>query len=347
MKQLMKGNEAAAEAAIRAGLKCFFGYPITPQTEISAYLAKHLPKRGGVFLQAESETSAINMVYGAAGAGVRVMTSSSGPGISLKQEGLSCLAAADLPCVVIDVMRAGPGIGGIQAGQSDYFQVVKGGGHGDYKMIVLAPASVQEMANMTVEAFNLADEWRMPVFVLTDGVIGQMMETVDFDLLPDVKKYDKPWSLGGMENRAEHNIINTLYLQPEMLEPVLKKRQERYEKIEDTLQDWEEYLTEDAEVFVTAYGIAARIARTAVKRAREGGIKAGLIRPKTLYPFPQKAFDGKTGRMLCVEMSMGQMIEDVKLAAGGKCKVEFYGRTGGVLVDEDEILERIKAKEIK
>lgn len=347
MKQLMKGNEAAAEAAIRAGLKCFFGYPITPQTEISAYLAKHLPKKGGVFLQAESETSAINMVYGASGAGVRVMTSSSGPGISLKQEGLSCLAAADLPCVVIDVMRAGPGIGGIQAGQSDYFQVVKGGGHGDYKMIVLAPASVQEMANMTVEAFNLADEWRMPVFVLTDGVIGQMMETIDFDLLPEVKKYDKPWSVGGMENRTEHNIINTLYLQPEALEPVLKKRQERYEKIENDLQDWEEYFTEDAEIFVTAYGIAARIARAAVKRARENGIKVGLIRPKKLYPFPKKAFDRKMDRILCVEMSMGQMIEDVKLAADGKCEVEFYGRAGGILVDEDEILERIKSKETK
>ncbi len=218
MKQLMMGNEAAAEAAICAGLKCFFGYPITPQTEISAYLAKHLPNQGGVFLQAESETSAINMVYGASGAGFRVMTSSSGPGLSLKQEGLSCLAAADLPCVIIDVMRAAPGIGGIQASQADYFQIVKGGGHGDYHMIVLAPASVQEMANMTFEAFNISDEWRIPVVVLTDGVIGQMMETVDFDLLPEVKEYDKPWASNGRGERKEHNIINTLYLEPAELE---------------------------------------------------------------------------------------------------------------------------------
>ncbi len=341
MKQLMKGNEAAAEAAIRAGLKCFFGYPITPQTEISAYLAKHLPKHGGVFLQAESETSAINMVYGAAGAGVRTMTSSSGPGISLKQEGLSCLAAADLPCVIIDVMRAGPGIGGIQAGQSDYFQVVKGGGHGDYRMIVLAPASVQEMADMTVQAFNLADEWRMPVFVLADGVTGQMMETIDFDLLPEVKHYDKPWAACGMGERKEHNIINTLYLQPEELETVVSERQKRYEKIETQLQDWEEYETEDAEIFVTAYGISARIARAAIKRARAEGIKAGLIRLKTLYPFPKKAFEREMKKVLCVEMSMGQMIEDVRLAT--QSDVEFYGRTGGVLVDEDEILDKIRS----
>lgn len=342
MKQLMKGNEAAAEAAIRAGLKCFFGYPITPQTEISAYLAKHMPKHGGVFLQAESETSAINMVYGAAGAGFRVMTSSSGPGISLKQEGLSCIAAADLPCVIIDVMRAGPGIGGIQASQADYFQVVKGGGHGDYHMIVLAPATVQEMADMTVEAFNLADEWRTPVVVLTDGVIGQMMETIDFDLLPEVKHYDKPWAACGMGERKEHNIINTLYLEPDELETIVLKRQEKYDAIEEQLQDWEEYETADASIIVTAYGISARIARVAVSRARAEGIKVGLIRPKKLYPFPVKAFERDMDKVLCVEMSMGQYISDVKLAVNGRADVEFYGRTGGVMVDEDEILETIR-----
>lgn len=342
MKQLMKGNEAAAEAAMRAGLKCFFGYPITPQTEISAYLAKHLPKRGGVFLQAESETSAINMVYGAAGAGFRVMTSSSGPGISLKQEGLSCIAAADLPCVIVDVMRAGPGIGGIQASQADYFQVVKGGGHGDYHLIVLAPATVQEMANMTVQAFNLADEWRNPVVVLADGVIGQMMETIDFDLLPEVKEYEKPWAACGMGTRKKHNIINTLYLEPDELETVILERQKKYAAINEQIQEWEEYETEDAKIIVTAYGISARIARAAVRRARGEGIKVGLIRPKTLYPFPQKAFERKIEKLLCVEMSTGQMLEDVKLAVNGRVNVEFYGRTGGILVDEDEILDNIR-----
>lgn len=342
MRQLMKGNEALAEAAIRAGIKCFFGYPITPQTEISAYLAKNMPKCGGVFLQAESETSAINMVYGAAGAGFRVMTSSSGPGISLKQEGISSIAAADLPCVIVDVMRAAPGLGGIQASQADYFQIVKGGGHGDYHLLVFAPASAQEMASMTVEAFNLSDKWRVPAVILADGVIGQMMEIVDMDALPEVEHYDKPWAACGKNGRKEHNIINSLYLEPEELEKVILAREERYKRIENELQMWEEYETDGADIIITAYGISARIAEAAVKRAREEGIKVGLIRPKMLYPFPVNAFKRDIKSVLCVEMSRGQMVEDVRLAVNGRAPVEFYGRTGGMLVDEDEILEEIR-----
>lgn len=343
MKKLMKGNEALAEAAVRAGLKCFFGYPITPQTEIAEYMAKHLPANGGVFLQAESEVSAINMVYGAAGAGFRAMTSSSSPGISLKQEGISYIAGADLPCVIVNVMRAGPGLGGIQASQSDYFQAVKGGGHGDYRLIVLAPNSVQEMAEMTVSAFNLADKWRMPAMILSDGMIGQMMELVDMEKLPDVEMYEKPWAANGKGSRREHNIINSLYLTPEELEKVNLERAEKYDSIKQELQSWEEQYTEDADIIVTAYGIAARISKAAVKRARAEGIKVGLIRPKALWPFPEKAFEGKTAKFLCVELSMGQMVEDVRLATGGKAEVEFYGRCGGMCVDEDEILEKIRS----
>ena len=342
MKQLMKGNEAIAYAAIHSGIKCFFGYPITPQTEIAAYMAKNLHKHGGVFLQAESEVSAINMVYGAAGAGFRVMTSSSSPGISLKQEGISYIAAADLPCVIVNVMRAGPGLGGIQAAQSDYFQATKGGGHGDYHLIVLAPSSAQEMAELTVTAFNLADKWRMPVMLLADGVIGQMMELVDLNNLPPVEHYDKPWAACGRNGRKEHNIINTLYLAPEDLEKLNIEQEKKYCKIREELQDWVEYETEDADIIVTAYGTSARISRAAVNRAREEGIKVGIIRPRTLWPFPVKAFEKVPKAILCVEMSRGQMVEDVRLAVNGRCPVEFYGRCGGILPDEDEILDSIR-----
>ena len=338
----MKGNEALAEAAIRAGIKCFFGYPITPQTEISAYLARHLPEHRGVFLQAESETSAINMGYGASGSGARVMTSSSGPGLSLKQEGISALAAADLPCVIVNVMRAAPGLGGIGPAQSDYFQAVKGGGHGDYHVLVFAPQNVQEMAEMTVNAFNLADKWRMPAMILTDGVIGQMMETIDFDAVPEAVYCDKPWAANGKGERTHHNIIKTLCLEAEELEKKLLSREEKYREVEDTLQDWEEFMTDDAEIIVTAYGISARIARAAIKSARKEGIAVGLIRPKTLYPFPKKAFERNMKSVLCVEMSCGQMVEDVRLAVDGKVPVKFYGRCGGMLVEEQEILEAIR-----
>ncbi len=343
MRQLMKGNEAIAYAAIYSGIKCFFGYPITPQTEIAAYMAENLPKNGGVFLQAESEVSAINMVYGAAGAGFRVMTSSSSPGISLKQEGISYIAAADLPCVIVNVMRAGPGLGGIQAAQSDYFQATKGGGHGDYHLIVLAPASAQEMAQMTVTAFNLADKWRMPVMILSDGVTGQMMELVDLSKLPEVEYYEKPWAANGRRGRNHHNIINTLYLSPEDLEEVNARQEEKYGRIREELQDWEEYGVENADVIVTAYGITARIARAAIDRAESEGIRVGLIRPRTLWPFPSKAFENVSGKkILCAELSRGQMVEDVRLAVNGRASVDFYGRCGGMLADEDEILDEIR-----
>lgn len=342
MKQLMKGNEAIAFAAIHSGIKCFFGYPITPQTEIAAYMAKNLHKYNGVFLQAESEVSAINMVYGAAGAGFRVMTSSSSPGISLKQEGISYIAAADLPCVIVNVMRAGPGLGGIQAAQSDYFQATKGGGHGDYHLIVLAPASAQEMAELTVQAFNLADKWRMPVMLLADGVIGQMMELVDMSKLPPVEHYDKPWAANGRNGRDKHNIINTLYLSPEELEKVNIAQEEKYCRIREELQDWDEYNTDGADIIVTAYGTSARIARAAVNKAAGEGIRVGIIRPRTLWPFPVKAFERTPKAILCVEMSRGQMVEDVRLAVNGRCPVEFYGRCGGMLPDEDEILDEIR-----
>lgn len=341
MKKLMKGNEALAAAAIHAGVKCFFGYPITPQTEIAEYMARHLPEAGGVFLQAESEVAAINMVYGAAGAGFRAMTSSSSPGISLKQEGISYIAGADLPCVIVNVMRAGPGLGGIQASQSDYFQAVKGGGHGDYRMIVLAPSSVWEMAQMTAEAFELADRQRMPVMILSDGMTGQMMEPVDLSLLPEPELSPKPWAANGRGKRETHNIINSLYLTPEELEEVNLKRRQRYMAAEDELQDWEEFLTEDAEIVVAAYGIAARISKAAVTAARSEGIRAGLIRPKKLWPFPKKVFANCPGKILCVELSMGQMIEDVRLAAEG-AKVKFYGRCGGMCVEESGILEELR-----
>lgn len=342
MKKLMKGNEAVAYAAIYSGMKCFFGYPITPQTEIAAYLAEHLPKHGGVFLQAESEVSAINMVYGAAGAGFRVMTSSSSPGISLKQEGISYIAAGDLPCVIVNVMRAGPGLGGIQAAQSDYFQATKGGGHGDYHLIVLAPSSAQEMAEFTVRAFNLADKWRMPVMLLADGIVGQMMEKVDLDKLPKVEHYDKPWAACGRGGRDKHNIINTLYLSPEDLEKVNIIQEKKYCEVRSKLQEWEEYNTDSADIIVTAYGIAARIAKAAIVRAIDEGINVGMIRPKVLWPFPEKAFDREMKSVLCVEMSRGQMVEDVRLAVNGRVNVDFYGRCGGMLPDEDEILEEIR-----
>lgn len=341
MKKLMKGNEAIAAAAIHAGLKCFFGYPITPQTEIAAYMAKHLPKNNGVFLQAESEVSAINMVYGAASAGFRAMTSSSSPGISLKQEGISFLAAADLPCVIVNVMRGGPGLGGIQPSQADYFQAVKGGGHGDYKLIVLAPGSVSEMAEFTVKAFDLADKWRMPVMILSDGVLGQMMEIVDTDILPAPETYEKPWATTGKEGRKNKNIVKTLHLDPKELEALIFEREKKYRILECEETDYEEYLTDDADIIVTAYGITARIARAAVDRARGNGVKAGMIRPKTLYPFPKKAYEKDCKKILCVEMSTGQMVEDVRLAVNGKIAVEFFGRSGGMIPDEDDIYDYI------
>ena len=340
----MKGNEALAEAAIQAGCRHFFGYPITPQTELAAYMAKRMPKLGGTYLQAESEVAAINMVYGAASAGVRAMTSSSSPGISLKSEGISYIAGSDLPCLIINVMRGGPGLGGIQPSQSDYWQATKATGHGDFQLLVFAPSSVQEMVDLVAGAFDKADQYRMPAMILADGMLGQMMEPVS---LPETQPTlpEKPWACNGHENKREHNIINSLYIQPDELERIVMERYEKYEYIKKNEQQVECYLTDDADYIVVAYGSSSRVARSAVNTAREEGIKVGLIRPITLWPFPVDAISavaGKTKAMLCVEMSMGQMVDDVRLAVNAQCPVEFFGRTGGIIPTPAEVLAQIK-----
>ena len=343
-KVLMKGNEAIAEAAIMAGCRFYFGYPITPQTEIAAYMAKRMPKIGGTFLQAESEVAAINMVYGVASTGLRVMTSSSSPGISLKSEGLSYLAGADLPSLVVNVQRGGPGLGGIQPSQSDYFQATKAGGHGDFRMIVLAPSSVQEMAELTVRGFELADQYRMTSMILADGTMGQMMEPVslNFDVKPSP---EKPWATTGTKLERPHNIVNSLSLVPEELEELNFKRYEKYKIIEENEVMYESYRMEDAEICVAAFGIAARVSRNAIDAAREMGIKVGMIRPITLWPFPKKAFKEslKTVKSyISVELSMGQMIEDVMLATEGRAPVTLCNRAGGMIPSPEQVLESIK-----
>jgi len=341
---LMKGNEAIAEAAIRAGCRHYFGYPITPQTEIAAYMAKKMPKIGGVFLQAESEIASINMVYGAAATGMRVMTSSSSPGISLKSEGLSYIAGSDVPALVVNVQRGGPGLGGIQPSQSDYFQATKGGGHGDYRMIVLAPASVQEMASLTIKGFNLADKYLMTSMILADGTIGQMMEPISFEEA-EIETYEKPWALTGTEGKRKHNIVNSLYLQPDALEKKNFERFERYAIVEENEPMWEEYMMEDAEICVVAFGIASRVAKNAIVAAREEGIKVGLIRPITLWPFPKKALAAaadKCKSFISVELSMGQMIEDVRLATQCKRPVTLCNRVGGMIPSPDQVLDSIR-----
>ncbi len=343
-KVLMKGNEAIAEAAIRAGCRHYFGYPITPQTEIAAYMAKKMPKIGGVFLQAESEIASINMVYGAAAAGVRVMTSSSSPGISLKAEGLSYIAGSDVPALVVNVQRGGPGLGGIQPSQSDYFQATKGGGHGDYRMIVLAPASVQEMASLTIKGFNLADKYRMTSMILADGTIGQMMEPISFEDA-QIEEYEKPWALTGTKGQRRHNIVNSLYLQPDQLEKTNIARYERYKIIEENEPMWEEYQMEDAELCVVAFGIASRVAKNAVAAARAEGIKVGLIRPITLWPFPKDALlaaADKVKGFISVELNMGQMIEDIRLYTQCKKPVALCSRCGGMIPSPDEVLASIR-----
>ena len=343
-KVLMKGNEAIAEAAILAGCRHYFGYPITPQTEIAAYMAKKMPRIGGTFLQAESEVAAINMVYGVASTGMRVMTSSSSPGISLKAEGLSYLAGADLPALVVNVQRGGPGLGGIQPSQSDYFQATRGGGHGDYHMIVLAPASVQEMASLTVKGFELADKYRMTSMILADGTMGQMMEPVslEFDVAAPV---EKPWATTGTKMSRPHNIVNSLFLQPDELEKYNFSRYERYKQIEETEAMWEEYRMEDAEICVAAFGIAARVSKNAVDEARKQGIKVGLIRPITVWPFPKAPFAKAADQVkafISVELSMGQMIEDVKLATSCKKPVYLCNRAGGMIPAPEQVLASIK-----
>ena len=344
-KVLMKGNEAIAEAAIRAGCLHYFGYPITPQTELAAYMAKRMPKiEGGVFLQAESEIAAINMVYGVASTGKRVMTSSSSPGVSLKQEGISYIAGADLPALIVNVQRGGPGLGGIQPSQSDYFQATKGGGHGDYHLIVLTPASVQEMADLTGLAFDLADKYRMPAMLLADGTLGQMMEPVE---LPETapEMIEKPWAVTGTRMKRKHNIVNSLYLVPDELEKMNFERYERYKQVEANETRYEEYMMDDAEICVVAFGIAARVSRNAVVEARKQGIKAGLIRPITIWPFPKETIAKAATHckeIISVELSMGLMIEDIALSAQCKVPVTLCNRAGGMIPSPDQVFDAIK-----
>lgn len=344
--RLMKGNEAIAEAAIRAGCKAYFGYPITPQNELIAYMAANMLPKGRIFIQAESEVSAINMVYGAAATGARAMTSSSSPGISLKQEGISYLCGADLPSVIVNVARAGPGLGGISPSQGDYFQATRGGGHGDYYTIVLAPKGVQDAADLTYEAFSLSDKYRIPVLILADGLIGQMMEGValpepiDPDTLPH-----KPWAVGHQEEMKRGiNHVSSINLVPAELEPMNRARFKRYEQVKKELCRYEEVDVEDADLVLVAYGTSARVCLGALQAARKQGLKVGLFRPITLWPFPgprlgELAQKGK--RFLSVEMSMGQMVEDVRLAVNGKAPVDFYGRCGGIVPSEEEVLAEI------
>lgn len=342
---LMKGNEAIGEGLILAGCRHYFGYPITPQTEIPEYLAKRFPEVDGVFVQAESEIAAVNMVYGAAASGKRAMTSSSSPGISLKQEGISTLAAAELPCVIVNICRGGPGVGTIQASQSDYFQATKGGGHGDYRLLVFAPNSVQELMDYTILAFDKADQYRMPVLILGDGVTGQMMEPV---VLPEAKKPEdlpaKTWACSGCEGRdAQH--ITSLYLQASRCEAHNKALQAKYAEVAANEVRWEEILLDDAELVIVAYGISSRIAMTVIQKARAEGIKVGMLRPITLWPFPYAPISklaGQGKKFLVAEQSAGQMIEDVRLAVNGKSEVGFYGRMGGILLNPQELLDKIR-----
>ena len=343
-KVLMKGNEAIAEAAISVGCIHFFGYPITPQTEVAEYLAKRLPKVGGLCLQAESEVAAINMTLGAAAAGTRVMTSSSSPGISLKSEGISYIAGSDLPCLIVNVQRGGPGLGGIQPSQADYYQATRGVGHGDLRLIVLAPSSVQEMASLTAQALDLADIYRMPAMLLADGALGQMMEPVDFSAFPKRDVPEKTWATVGHNNARPHKIVNSLYIDPQVLEDSVKARYQRYAEVEKNEVQYEEFMTDDADIVLVAFGITARICKSAVTAARAAGIKAGLLRPITLWPFPKDAISAAADHakaLMSVEMSMGQMVDYVRVAVNGKKPVYFYGRTGGMIPSVEEVTKEI------
>lgn len=346
-KILLHGTEAICEGAMRNGCRAFFGYPITPQNEVPEYMSVKMPQIGGVFVQAESEVAAINMVYGAAGAGIRAMTSSSSPGVSLKQEGISYIACARIPCVVVNIMRAGPGLGGILPAQGDYFQATKGGGHGDYHLIVLAPSSAQEACDFTYRAFDLADRYRVPAMILADGMIGQIMEPVELPPMRPLSDIpEKPWATSGHYGK-DRRILNSLIIKPEQLEPHVNELQRTYNEIYANERKAEQYKTEDAEIILTAYGTVARICKSAVDQLRAQGVKAGCIRPITLYPFPDDAFSSNAERgdckaFLSVELSLGQMVEDVRLAVNGKKPVYFYGRTGGNVPEEEEIVEAAK-----
>ncbi|MHB8918719.1 MAG: 3-methyl-2-oxobutanoate dehydrogenase subunit VorB [Desulfocucumaceae bacterium] len=332
-KILMKGNEAIGEGAVRAGCRYFFGYPITPQSELPHYLAKRMPEVGGLYLQAESEVASINMVFGAAGAGARVMTSSSGPGISLMQEGISYLAGAELPCVIVNMIRGGPGLGNIAPAQSDYFQATRGGGHGDYRVLVLAPASVQEIIDMMQDSFDLADKYRNPVMLMGDGVLGQMMEPVELEDEKPVTIPEKSWAATGRKGRGK-NLINSLYIVPENCEVHNIKLGQKYDAMAASEQRWEDYHTEGAELVLVAFGTSARVCKAVVDMFREEGKPVGLLRPISLWPFPSDRISqlaGTAKNFLSVEMSMGQMVEDVRLFVNGRRPVYFYGRVGGML----------------
>ncbi|MGQ9629973.1 MAG: 3-methyl-2-oxobutanoate dehydrogenase subunit VorB [bacterium] len=341
----MEGNEAVAEAAIRAGCTHYFGYPITPQNQITAYMAAHLPRVGGTFIQAESELAAINMVFGAAAAGARAMTSSSSPGISLKQEGISYLAGAELPAVIVNVMRGGPGLGNIAPSQSDYFQATKGGGHGDYRTIVLAPNSVQEMADFTMDAFDLADRYRNPVVILGDGVLGQMMEPMEFrDYRKPPDLPPKDWALTGAKGRRQNRIVS-LFLEEGVLEEHNERLWRKYETMAKREVRSQTISAEDADIVIVAFGLCSRVALSAMNRARKEGIRVGLIRPITLWPYPYDVVEraADTARaFLVVEMNKGQMVEDVRLGVNGKRPVHFFGRAGGGIPDPEQVFEKLK-----
>lgn len=344
-KRLIKGNEAIALAAIKSNLDAFFGYPITPQNEVPEYLSKYLPEAGKVFVQAESEVAAINMVYGAAGAGKRVMTSSSSVGIALKQEGISYIAGAELPCLIVSVMRGGPGLGGIQPSQADYFQATKGGGNGDYHTIVIAPESIQETIDYIKEGFDIADQYRNPVMILVDGLIGQMMESVELDNEPPKRpKPDKSWATNGTKNHTGRNVITSLHLDPISLEKHNLHLKSKYDAIRENEVKVELINMENPDYVIVAYGTTARIARSSIEMLREVGINVGMIRPITVWPFPKKTFDlipSTCKGILVTEMSLGQMVEDVEIANKGRFEIAFYGRTGGVVIDPTEIRDAI------
>lgn len=344
-KVLMKGNEAIGAAAIKAGCKYFFGYPITPQSELPEYMSRELPKIGGCFLQAESEIAAINMVYGAAGSGVRVMTSSSSPGISLKQEGISYIAGAELPCVIVNIMRGGPGLGSIQPSQTDYFQATRGGGNGDYKLVVLAPANLQELVDLIIEGFDIADQYRNPVMILGDGMIGQMMEPIEFKEPKKRNLPEKDWATTGTKGKRKPNIINSLYLAAEELEEHNIRLQAKYKEITENEVKVESYNIEDADVVIAAYGTTSRIAKTAIAELESEGYKVGLIRPITLWPYPYDEFNkisDKCKGILTVEMNTGQMVDDVKIAVNGRFPVHFFGRTGGMIPTPNQMIKMVK-----
>lgn len=342
-KVLMKGNEAIAEAAVRAGCEAYYGYPITPQTEVLEYMSRRMPELGRTFVQAESELSAINMVYGAATAGVRVMSTTSSPGFSLMQEGISYIVCSEVPAVLVDVMRGGPGLGNIQPSQSDYTQMVKGGGHGDYHSLVLAPSTIQETVDHVILAFDLAEKYRTLVMVMADGMLGQMMEPVELPAMRSLKRLDWDWALRGAEGREKH-VITSLYLSGSNLEAVNMRLQARFKEIVENEQRWELFQADDAEILLVAFGTAARIAKTAIQRARVGGIKVGLFRPVTVFPYPYRALgeaaQGK--KLLVVELNAGQMLEDVRLATQGAVPVSFFGKMGGVVPLPDDVLAEIE-----